>query len=179
MRLVGRVADPRVRQVIAGNLRRLGGWDARDGASVNALAEQLGMDASQLSGYAGGHRGFSIETLLRMAVGLKCSLDDLVRGVDPEYSRAATSRRYPTVPDDLVFLVDHIEQMDDAERKMALRALRVGFETSTSSPEAPADLVALAKGAPPPPAPPTRQGRVATHASAAAGRSKRAPNRRR
>lgn len=92
---MARLADPRVKAQIAKNLRRLIG--DRD---VGGVAKTLKMPQAQLSGYINAHRGFSIETLLRFAVMLKCSLDDLVYGVDLEYTRAATMHQYPELETD-------------------------------------------------------------------------------
>lgn len=69
--------------------------------TVTAAAERLKMSQPQLSGYLGGHRGFSLQTLLRFGRRLDVSLDDLVRDVDAEYTRLAMVRRYPPLEADL------------------------------------------------------------------------------
>lgn len=92
---MARQANPRVRARIAKNLRRLLGT-----REIGVAAKSIGMSQAQLSGYANGHRGFSVETLLRFAVNLNCSLDDLVTGVDVEYSRCAAKRLHAELEGD-------------------------------------------------------------------------------
>lgn len=96
--LMARSADPAVKTQIAANLQRV----VRTlRISVKEAAKRVSLPQSQFSGYLRGHRGFAIETLLRLAAGLDCSLDELVRGVDLNYSRQALRRHYPELEEDL------------------------------------------------------------------------------
>lgn len=92
---MARQADPRVRARIAKNLRRLLGT-----MEIGVAAKKMKMPQAQLSGYINGHRGFSIETLIRFAVNLNCSLDDVVNGVDVEYARSAAKRLHAELESD-------------------------------------------------------------------------------
>lgn len=95
---MARNANPAVRAQIAANLQRIVG---ALNISVTEAAARVGLSQSQFSGYLRGHRGFAIETLLRLAAGLNQPIDELVRGVDVNYGRVALKLRYPELEDDL------------------------------------------------------------------------------
>ncbi len=111
---VGRAADPRVRETIGANLRRIA--LKKTGGVVGDAAKLVDMPQGQFSGYSRGLRGFAIETLIRLAAILECSLDDLVRGVDPVYTAAAFKRRYPSLPADLAPVVAELADMNVEDR---------------------------------------------------------------
>lgn len=117
---MARLVDPRVRRVIGANLKR-----QLRGKNTKVVADDVEMSVGQLYGYSNGLRGFSLETLLRFAVALNCSIDDLVAGVDAEYTRAVMKRRRS----DLVAELERDEQLLD---------VLAGFEVmrKTNPPEA-------------------------------------------
>lgn len=87
-----RESDPRVRQVVARNLKKLLG-----DSDIATVATRLQMDVTQLRGYLGAHRGLSFETLMKIAARLPCALDDLVYGVDAQYTKGIVRRRHDTI----------------------------------------------------------------------------------
>lgn len=68
-------------------LRKLRGWRQKD------LAEKLKMHQGDLSNLEKDKRGLpEAPTLLRLAKAIKCSVDELLQGVDPEYDRIVAHR---------------------------------------------------------------------------------------
>lgn len=114
---MARVADPRVRRIIARNLRRV---VANHGLGLGDVANDLKMPQAQLSGYMRNHRGFSIETLLRFAVGLGCSIDELLYDVNPEYNKLAFRNRLGVLDEDLATAVDVLRPLTRAQRQKAI-----------------------------------------------------------
>lgn len=161
-------------QKIAENLRRVTRWKKDDQVLVKELAAKAKMSSSQLSGHANGHRGFSIPILIRLAKMAGCGLDDLVVGVDADYSAASVRRRYPVVPPTLVPVQVFLEQLDEAERQRLLQGL-----TLAAARPAPPAAPRLLEGVLLPPAPPTEATDESTSATRRAGRKRSAPGRRR
>ena len=66
-------------------------------SALRAFAERLGVLDAQLSDWENDrHAMLSVSTLVRIAKVLRCSVDDLLVGVDPEYDRARGVVRLPS-----------------------------------------------------------------------------------
>lgn len=118
---MARAVDPEVRTVIARNLRRA---VANQDKGVVSLASDLEMSQPQFSGYLRTHRGFSIETLLRLAVVLECSLDDLVANVNPQYTRGAAIRRRRDLEPEIAVAVDVLRALLPGELEAVIGMAR-------------------------------------------------------
>lgn len=148
---MARTADPRVRKVIARNLKRLIGDQ-----EVGVVASKLGMKQTQLSGYLGAHRGFAIETLIKMASKLQTTLDDLVFGVDAAYTRDIMRRRSDRIEqqltDDLLdvitgYAIVKSESPSEAAGMVQMLKLRLLKAAGVREPVEPGDAASSA-GAP-------------------------------
>jgi predicted transcriptional regulator len=118
---MAREADPKVRRIIARNLQRA---LRQQGKGVVTVATSLQMPQAQFSGYLRGHRGFSIETLLRLSVGLSCSLDDLVANVNEDYTAQTIAQRHRSLEPDIATAVEDLCLLAPAPRAAAIRIVR-------------------------------------------------------
>lgn len=79
----GAVDEPLPVATFGGNLRRL---MARSGVRVTDVAAELGIVKSAVSGWLHGKAKLpNTPTLLRLAKAVRCSVDELLAGLDPAY----------------------------------------------------------------------------------------------
>lgn len=92
------------------------------GLKQNVLAQRVHRSAATLSAWENSRNGLpEAPTLLALAKALRCSVDDLLAGVDAEYDalmeqRRATIAGVPTLPAEVMETAERLAVMPPAER---------------------------------------------------------------